>query len=123
MNRGPETGKLPGPRGRASSCHVAGDRQHRDDQREAPEEHAEAERERVEHRVIGRVRREPRERAAVVAGGGAEGIEHLAQAVRVGLPRCARDVGRGNVEDPGAPDLARDAEAANSKIKNAGIRI
>src|SRR6266850_1489032 len=72
------------------------DGQHRDDQPEAADEHADAERRVVE----GRVRGEAGEGAAVVVGGGRERVEDLAEAVDPGV---------------GDPGLARGGNDANGR--------
>ena len=84
------TGKVPAVRG---DCLLlgqeAGQRQHRDDHREAAEQHREPEHRVVEEVVAG----EPGERAAVVAGGRGEGVEDLGQPVRSGVVQ-PREPGR-----------------------------
>ncbi len=67
----------------------AGDGERRDGEPEAREEHLDA----AERVVEGDVRREPGERAAVVPGLRAEGVEDLAEAVRAGV-RAPGEPGR-----------------------------
>ena len=63
----------------------SGQRHDRDDHEEAADEHGEAERDVVVRITSGGIGGQAGEGAAVVAGGGAVGVEDLAEAVRPGV--------------------------------------
>ena len=72
----------------------SGDGERRDDHQEAPDQHRDAERGVVEHRVGG----EPRERAAIVAGRRGVGVKDLAEAVRAGVRHAGKAILRDHGE-------------------------
>ena len=64
---------------------VSGEGEDRDDGEEPADEHGEAQRGVVVHIAVGRRGGEAGKRRAVIADGGAEGVEHLAEAVGTGI--------------------------------------